>query len=157
MLEIALAFLRKSSTPVANSDQQDPALEPAQPVAADSRTDDESHIPLLKEHATVEKRSVVTGRVRIHTSVEERDEEIRETLRREDVEVERVLIDRIVDAPPPVRVEGDLTIIPVLEEFLVVEKRLRLKEEIHIRRRTIESPIDQTISLRAETVEIERQ
>lgn len=44
---------------------------------------------------------------------------------------------------PEIRTEGDVTIVPVLEEVLVVEKRLVLKEELHIRRRVA-----------AETVEI---
>ena len=43
-------------------------------------------------------------------------------------------IDRQVDVAPKIRIEGDLTIVPVLEEILVVEKRLILKEEVHIRR-----------------------
>ena len=34
------------------------------------------------------------------------------------------------------REEGDVTIIPVLEEIVVVEKRLVLKEELHVRRVT---------------------
>ena len=37
------------------------------------------------------------------------------------------VIDQFVDAAPQVRTEGDVTIIPVVEEVLVVEKRLVLK------------------------------
>lgn len=48
--------------------------------------------------------------------------------------VERVPVNRLVDNEPQTRQEGDVTIIPVVEEVLVVEKRLLLKEEIHIRR-----------------------
>jgi hypothetical protein len=48
-------------------------------------------------------------------------------------------IDRGVDVAPEVRVEGNVTIIPVLEEVLVVEKRLVLKEKLHISYRTIAS------------------
>jgi stress response protein YsnF len=39
-----------------------------------------------------------------------------------------------VDDVPPVRQEGDVTIVPVVEEILVVERRLVLKEEVRIRR-----------------------
>jgi stress response protein YsnF len=42
---------------------------------------------------------------------------------------------RIVETAPEIRTEGDVTILPVVEEVLVVEKRLVLKEELHIRRR----------------------
>ena len=48
--------------------------------------------------------------------------------------VERVPVDQFVDEAPQVRTEGDVTIIPVLEERYVLEKRLVLVEELHIRR-----------------------
>ncbi|AIE84109.1 DUF2382 domain-containing protein [Fimbriimonas ginsengisoli] len=50
----------------------------------------------------------------------------------EDVEIERVPMDEILDTAPEVRQEGDVTIIPVVEEFLVVQRKLRLKEEIRV-------------------------
>ena len=56
----------------------------------------------------------------------------------EEVEVERVAIDRWVDQMAEVREEGEVTIIPVHAEVLVVEKRLKLVEEIHVRRRRTE-------------------
>jgi stress response protein YsnF len=42
---------------------------------------------------------------------------------------------RMVETAPEIRTESDVTILPVVEEVLVVEKRLVLKEELHIRRR----------------------
>ena len=48
------------------------------------------------------------------------------------VEVRHVAIERFIDSPAQVRIEGDTTIVPVMEEVLV--KKLRLKEEVHIRR-----------------------
>jgi uncharacterized protein (TIGR02271 family) len=55
-------------------------------------------------------------------------------LARERVEVERVAIGKPIDAVPPIREEGDTIFIPVVEEVLVVERRLVLKEEVRIRR-----------------------
>jgi stress response protein YsnF len=52
----------------------------------------------------------------------------------EEAGVERVPVNRLVETEPQTRQEGDVTIIPIIEEVLVVEKRLLLKEEIHIRR-----------------------
>ena len=49
------------------------------------------------------------------------------------MEIERVPIDRPVDAIPPVRLEGDTTILSVVEETIIVERRLILKEEVRIR------------------------
>ena len=72
------------------------------------------------------------------------------------VEVERVPVDRIVDAAPAVRQDGDVTIIPVMEEVLVVEKRLVLKEELHVRRRRTQESVEVPVTLRRERVEVER-
>ena len=54
---------------------------------------------------------------------------------REDCDVERVPIRRMIDQPAEIRQDGDTLIIPLMEEVLVVEKRLMLREELHIRRR----------------------
>ena len=54
------------------------------------------------------------------------------------------------------REEGDTTIIPVIEEVLVVEKRLFLKEEIRIRRTQTTQLHEETVTLRREEVVIER-
>ncbi len=54
---------------------------------------------------------------------------------REDCEVERVQVKRMLDQPAEIRQEGDTLIIPLMEEVLVVEKRLMLREELHIKRR----------------------
>ena len=54
------------------------------------------------------------------------------------------------------RHEGDVTIIPLIEEVLVVEKRLLLREEIRVSRRktTVNNP--QVYTLRREDVQVER-
>jgi hypothetical protein len=54
---------------------------------------------------------------------------------REDCEVERVQVKRMLDQPAEIRQDGDTLIIPLMEEVLVIEKRLMLREELHIRRR----------------------
>jgi stress response protein YsnF len=43
-----------------------------------------------------------------------------------------------------------------VEEVLVVEKRLMLREEIHIRKQRIEMHQPQRITLRSEEVQVER-
>jgi stress response protein YsnF len=54
------------------------------------------------------------------------------------------------------RQEGETLIIPVLEEVLVVERRLRLKEEVRITRqqRTVHTP--QSVVLKTYEVQVER-
>ncbi len=113
-------------------------------------------IPVVAEELEIEKRTVPTGRVRLTKTVHEREEVIDEPLLQEDVAVERVAINRVVDTPGEVRYEGDTMIIPLLEEVLVVEKRLMLKEEIRITRQRTETHKPQRVTLRSEEVNIER-
>lgn len=113
-------------------------------------------VPVVAEAVEVEKRLVESGRVRVHKSVETAEEVVRGSLLHEVVDVERVPINRAVDGPVDARQEGDTTVIPVLKEVLVVEKRLMLVEEVRITRRRIEQPFAQTVPLRAEAVVVER-
>ena len=102
----------------------------------DKAVPSEAKIPLLEEQATVTKREVTTGRVRVSTYVENINEVVRAELLSENVEITRVTIgERVVGPVPQVRTEGDLTIVPIFEEVIVVEKQLLLKEELHIRKR----------------------
>jgi stress response protein YsnF len=72
------------------------------------------------------------------------------------VEVQRVAVNRFVEAPVPVRQEDATVIIPLFEEVLVIEKRLLFKEEVHIQRRQTTLRQPQTVTRRSETVVIER-
>ena len=50
------------------------------------------------------------------------------------MEIDRTPIGRQVDRVPPIIDEGDTVVIPIVEEVLVVERRLLLKEEVRVRR-----------------------
>jgi stress response protein YsnF len=77
-------------------------------------------------------------------------------VQREDVEVTREPIDKVVETAPEIRTEGDVTIVPELEEVLVVEKRLVLKEELHIRRRVEHETVEVPVTLRKQRAIVER-
>ena len=79
-----------------------------------------------------------------------------EPLWREDVDITRVPVQRVVDGPIPVCTEGDTTIISLVEEVLVVEKRLMLTEELHLRTRRRETRPPQRVTLRREEARVER-
>src|SRR5690606_33264616 len=111
-------------------------------------------IPVMEEELVVDKHTKRSG-VRVHKAIHERQEEVDLTHSTVDVKVERVPIDRIVDAPPGVRTEGDTTIIPVLEEVAVVEKRWMLREELRITRHRFDQPQSQRVTLRREEVTVE--
>jgi uncharacterized protein (TIGR02271 family) len=112
-------------------------------------------IPVAAEELDVKKRRWDTGGVRVHLAVREREETVDEPLIRQEVQVERVPINRPVERPPAPRQEGNVTIIPVVEEVLVVEKRLMLKEEVRITRRKFEAHEPQKVILRSEEPQIE--
>jgi len=114
-------------------------------------------VPVYQEELAVDKRTVEIGRARITKHVEEHEEVVDEPLLRQEVQIDYVPINRIWDGPPPPpRYEADKLIIPLLEEVLVVEKRLMLKEELHISRvqKTVREP--QSVVLRSESVSVER-
>jgi len=125
-------------------------------VAPELHGGDKLVVPVLEEQLQVHKREVVTGKVRVTKVVQEREEVVDEPLLSEDVEVKRVPIDRWVDNPVSIRQEGDTLIIPLLEEVLVVEKRLRVKEEIHVTRRRSESHRPERVVLRSEEAIVDR-
>jgi uncharacterized protein (TIGR02271 family) len=112
-------------------------------------------IPLVEEELRLDKRTVTTGRVRIRTTAEVETELAKATLDGETVEVTRVPIDRMIDQAPDIRTEGDVTIIPVLEKILVVEKRLVLKEELHVRKRTTTEEVEVPVELRKQRAIVE--
>jgi uncharacterized protein (TIGR02271 family) len=112
-------------------------------------------IPLAEERVSVTKREVETGRLRIQVSVEERQEAVPVELSHDEVEVERVPVNKAVSQLPSVRLEGSTTIIPVVEEIVVVEKRLILVEEIHVRRKSVAETREIPVVLRSEQVRID--
>ncbi len=117
----------------------------------------ELRIPVTHEELQLGKRVVETGRgVRVHKTVTEEALRIDEPLLQQGLEVEHVPIDAWVEGPIPTqRHEGDTLIVPVLEEVLIVEKRLRLKEEIRITAKAGVRVASEQVVLRRERVEVE--
>lgn len=113
-------------------------------------------IPIVEEELEVSKRSVRQGTVRVETTTSVVDEMASALLESSDVEVVRIPVGREVDQAPQVRTVGDTTIVPVLEEVLVVQKRLILKEELHITRRITTEHVETPVSLRKQTATITR-
>ena len=115
-------------------------------------------VRLLEERASIDKRTVTTGKVRVVTHTETVEELVRTVLEGEEADVVTVELDQTVSgAAPRIRTEDGVTIIPVLEEVLVVEKRLVLKREIRIRKRPTSETVEIPVSLRKQRAEVERQ
>ena len=113
-------------------------------------------IPLFEETLHVSKRDVVTGTVRVSIRTEVVQEAAEVMLERTVAEVTRVPVGRLVEEPPAVRTEGDVTIVPVFEERYVTVKQLYLTEELHIRHNVQQVVSHAPVSLRRETAVIER-
>ena len=102
-------------------------------------------------------RRVVPGDVvRVSTVTEQREQVIDEPVTRERVEVERVAIGRDIETVPEIVQDGDVTIIPVVEEIIVVQRRLRLKEELHVRRVREASTHHEVVVLREQKAVVTR-
>jgi stress response protein YsnF len=114
-------------------------------------------IPIVEEEAEVIKRSAKTERVSVHTFADEERVVVRDEVSREHVEVTRIPVDREVAEAPPIRTEGELTIVSIVEERLVVEKRLFVVEELHLRRMTATEQVELPTTLRRTRVEVERE
>ncbi|WP_201864301.1 YsnF/AvaK domain-containing protein [Microvirga soli] len=141
--------------PRPDDQEQVPVLGDA--LRSGSRTVAEEIIPVVEETATIDKRQVVTDHVRVRTVTDTVEELAHASVQREDVEVTRVPVDRVVETAPEIRTDGDVTIVPVLEEVLVVTKQLVLKEELHIRRRIETEIVEVPVTLRKQHAVVERE
>ncbi|WP_448187682.1 YsnF/AvaK domain-containing protein [Azospirillum sp. sgz301742] len=92
-------------------------------------------LPIAEETVTVDKKKRVSGKVAATIRAVEDAFTIDEHLVNESVNIERLAVDRWVDAPVPVRHEGNTTIVSIMEEVVVVEKRWKVVEEIHLTKR----------------------
>ena len=126
--------------------------------AAESLVSDTEHrVPVIEERVRIDKKLVDSGVVKISTSVSEHTEMVSAALMRERVEIERVPMSVEVDHVPDMRHEGDIIVIPVVEERAVVVKRLVLVEELHVRRKLVQENAQIPVELRATEVHVRRE
>jgi len=111
-------------------------------------------VPVIEEEAVAGTRRVKTGSVQVEKRVQKRVRKISAPLIQDDVEVKRVAVNRVVDQAPPVRTEGDTVIVPIVEEELVVTKRLVLKEELHLIRHRTKRRVTKEVEVARETAEV---
>ena len=116
----------------------------------------EMSIPVIEEHLNIGKKIVEKGTFQIRKTVglEDYSEEVPTV--HEKVNIQRLEINKYVDSMPEVRHEDNTTIIPVIKEVVVVEKKLLLVEEIHITKSREEVAVNVKDKLRKEHVEINK-
>ncbi|RZA30855.1 MAG: DUF2382 domain-containing protein [Proteobacteria bacterium] len=123
-------------------------------------SDSEVVLPLLEEALRLGKRRVETGRVRISVSTANDERLVRETLRTERAEVEHVQVNRDLaegEDAPVARWEDDGTlVVPVVEEVLIIERRLVLREEVRLKLVATDELFEQLVTLRRQHADVER-
>lgn len=107
-------------------------------------------IPLIADELEIRKELVEQVTVRLTKSGQERPEIIREFLASEHFEIERVPMDEVVTMAPAVRMEGDVIVIPIIKEILVVKKELLLREELRLVKKRVAKEFLQETTLRRE-------
>lgn len=122
----------------------------------DRPTQETTSIPIAAEEIRVTKSKEVTGTVRVTKATRVEQRTVEEPVHHEKVTVERRPVDRWVEGPLPSRQEGDTTIIPLVEEVVVVEKKFRLIEEVLITRHVTTRTFRQTVDVRHNEVSVER-
>ena len=134
-----------------------PVADPFTAPAPAAEFDGTQVIPIIEEQLHVGKQTVETGKVRLIKSVGEYQETHNEPLAIRTFDIERIALNQPVDTAPQVRHEGATTIYPVVEEQLVLTKRLILKEEVRVTQRDTERRDTQVVTLRREHIEVERE
>lgn len=113
-------------------------------------------LPVVVETATARVESVEGQTVRVRRAVTTDTVPTDIELHGSTVEVTRHPVDRVVETPPDIRTEGEVTIIPVLEEVVETRTVLRLVEEVHVRRVNAVRTETHDLETRRHDVEVER-
>ena len=129
----------------------------SEPAVSQAEATDTITIPIVEERLDISRRTVETGKVRLHKTVQEFETVLDEPLALRTYDIEHVVLNEPVETAPGVRTEGDTTIYPVVEEQLIMTKQLILREEIRVTRRDAERRDTQTVTLRREHLVVERE
>ena len=128
--------------------------DPPQPASGE-----EQRLPLIEEHASLDKARVLDSRISIERTTTSAEELLETELARDEVEIKHIAKNQPVedDYSAEVRYEGDLLIIPVIEERVEIIRRRVLKEEVHIRKIKKVEPYQQNVLIRSQEVKIRKE
>ena len=111
-------------------------------------------IPILREEADVHKREVERGGVRLVKRVHTRNEDVDLSRSSEEVQVERVAVNREAEELPEPRYDGNVLVIPVVREIVTIQKKFLVTEEIRIEKRSELIPHTERVELREEQIKV---
>lgn len=119
--------------------------------------DEEVTVPVVEERLTTETswREAGTATVRVRT--EDVPERVTAEITREELEVAEVVVERVLAEAemPTSRQEGEVLVIPVIEERLVITKQRVLTKELHITKRTRTETQEVSETVQRQWVEID--
>lgn len=125
------------------------------PSSGDNETS-VSVIPLVAEDISVSRVQKPGSTVSVRTFTSEQERLVDETLFHERAQVEHVPVGRVVEQVPPVREEGDTTIIPIVEERITILRTLFLKEEVHVKRVRVAEQHRESVTVRVQEAVVKR-
>lgn len=128
----------------------------AEGAAPGERAFDGETFQEIQERLSISRVLHEVDRARISVRTGTTQETITEPAWREAVEVRRVPVNEVVDHVEEVRHDGNETVVPVYEEIVVVERRLVLRERLHLTLHREETNVPQQVVLRHQFVEVER-
>lgn len=112
---------------------------------------DDVRVPLRSEELTANTQSEVLGHVRVHKSIESREERFFVPVQQEQAVIERIPADQYDGKGP--RNENEM-IIPLMEERLVVQKQLVVKEYLRIYKEQVNKQLEVRGNVRREVAHI---
>ncbi len=121
---------------MANNEGRQPTI-PIPAVKGERVEADKIVVPLVDEHLEVRKHWVQSGEVVVRRSVQTSQQTIPVELQYEEVQVDRVPVNRPLAEGEQTQPwwDGEVMVVPVIEEEIVVSKRLVVREEVRISKR----------------------
>jgi uncharacterized protein (TIGR02271 family) len=118
---------------------------------------EEKTLPVMEENLRLGVGKIEKGKLTAKKKITEEDLIVSGPVLQDELSIERIPLNQYIDeAPPSVRYEGETMVIPVIEEEVVVQTRLRLVEEVRITRRQRERIAEEPVTIRREEVIIQR-
>lgn len=113
-------------------------------------------LPLVEERVRIAKRSRQTGVVRLRQRTQTRTETVTLDHARHEVELERVAVNEPATVPRAPYHEGDVLVIPLYEERVVLQRQLVLREIVRVRTARTVTPEEVQVVLRSNALDLER-
>lgn len=127
--------------------------------AAGPTGDEKLVVPLVDEYLEIKKHWEQTGEVIIRKSVESKTQSLPVDVQYEEVQIDRVPANRPLAYGEKTEPwwDGDVLVVPVVDEEIVVLKRQVLREELRIYKRRLSRRETVSDTVRSERIDIEPQ